>query len=108
MTRKTIKTVFIPEIVVDITDCSTPQDVYLAFADAKMEKHLNCMEKDAYDAEVEQSDRDLDDKITEAANAATNALFDLITKTNPEKVCDVPVKKPGVLKRFWNWITRKK
>lgn len=111
MTRKTIKTVFIPEIVVDITDCNTPQDIYLAFADAKIEKYLNCMEKDACDSDAVYNDCcELDDKITNAANAATMALYDLLTKKKEESTEEdpTPVKKPGVLKRFWNWITRKK
>lgn len=109
MTRKTIKTVFIPEIVVDITNCTTPQEIYLAFADAKIDKYLNRMEKDACDTDAIQSEHDLDNKISDAEKTATDALFKLMTQDNDvEERISVPTKKPGFLKRFWNWITRKK
>lgn len=107
MTRKTIKTVFIPEIVVDITNCTTPQEIYLAFADAKLDKYLTTTEKDAVDEDnyqYEESHKDEIDNVIKNMHDSLNEALSLIEK--PEE--NAPAKKASLLKRFWNWITRKK
>lgn len=105
MTRKTIKTVFIPEIVVDITNCTTPQEIYLAFADAKIDKYLNRMEKDAVDEDNYQYEKSHEDRIDNVTNVMLDAVADVLLDSVKKEPA---AKKPGLLKRFWNWITRNK
>lgn len=86
-TISTKKKTFVPDIVVDLTNCTDAVDVYTAFADVKIDKYLTPEEVNAF---------------------ANDRLTINWTICNCEECCCKPVKKPNVFKRFWNWITRKK
>lgn len=86
MAKKNTKKVN-PEFVVNLTNAHNMRDVYLAFAEAKINKHLTTLETEVFIFEY------------------TRPVF-YVCKECP--FCKPSVKKPNIFKRFWNWITRKK
>lgn len=110
-TKKTVKTKKnVP--VVDITMCEDATDVYAAFGKTKVEKGLPI------------SDVELDAIVTNFVDATVASMFTwnntvMLDKTGKyvkmnlteyvaENVPEQPKKKPGIFKRFWNWLIRKK
>lgn len=93
MAKNTKKTVKIqkPDFIVDITDATCPADVYLAFAEAKIDKFITIPE------------------LIEFLNAYGTTFVCLGNCENNPCACDHTdeVEKPGMLKRFWNWLTNK-
>lgn len=83
-----MKKTFKPLFTVDLTECETPRDIYVKYADAKVAAGLP-ITKTEYDAVI--------------AGAEDNASLK-VTMVVAE--CE-PKKKPNVFKRFWNWLTRK-
>lgn len=88
-TKKTVK-VQKPDFIVDITDATCPADVYLAFAEAKIDKFVTIPE------------------LTEFLNAYGTTIICCGNCADTEECehCDSE-KKPGMFKRFWNWLTNK-
>lgn len=98
MTKKKVEVK--PVITVDITDCTTIEDLVAAMANAKIEAGVSVSR-----IEVETL---IQAAIDEAVEEVLSDLFDdfecpvIIEEQDIE-----PEKKPNVFKRFWNWITRK-
>lgn len=119
MTKKTFKPVF----TVDITDCETYGDVMLAIALAKA---LTFLSPEQYDRFLAASDRETIEAVLDTFFWDNNAIVweedgfitldlkkyeltdDEHAVINQTGLKIVPNKKPGIFKRFWNWITCKK
>lgn len=93
MAKNTKKTVKIqkPDFIVDITDATCPADVYLAFAEAKIDKFVTIPE------------------LVEFLNTYGTTIIccdDCADCSHACKHADTG-EKPGMFKRFWNWLTNK-
>jgi len=107
-TKKTIKPTFIPAFTVDLTDCENARDAYSAFLSAKVEAYILPAEELCNNAAEEEYQNEIDNlncSLQEMIDDLTNKLINTIKEA--VKAEEKP-KKPGMLKRFWNWITRKK
>lgn len=93
-TKKSVK----PTYVVDITWCKDIQDIAYAFAITKQK------------AGIPLSDNDVNAIRTEAVVPFMNALeFAEYDVQNIICACECKTeKKPGMFKRFWNWLTGRK
>ena len=77
--------------VVDITNCTTAEDVALAFALAK------------HNADLPLSDNNLTAIVNYSIDEFAKNIYTVISAT----AC-ANESKEGMFKRFWNWISRKK
>lgn len=77
------------DYIVDLRNIESAQDVYLAFAVAKINAHLTQNELDAFV-----------DTIQPKFYIMYGPQPAVITETKAEK-------KPNIFKRVWNWITGK-
>lgn len=77
------------DYIVDLRNIESAQDVYLAFAVAKINAHLTQNELDAFV-----------DTIQPKFYIVHGPRPAVITEPNAEK-------KPNIFKRVWNWITGK-
>ena len=108
-TTKKTKKVTKPAFIVDLTNVTTPSELYAAFGLAKQ------------DAKLPITDDELMAIINVAVNTTIEVLLnefnelphnDIEIKNGEKLVFDekgnFKVKKPNIFRRFWNWITRKK
>lgn len=98
-TKKTKKTK--TDFKVILTDVESPADVYERIVEAKIEAGLNITP-----CEHVNYTRILVNKLSDSF---------LMVPFAQVEICKIPMenlqaepKKPGLFKRFWNWITRKK
>lgn len=75
------------DYIVDLRNIESAQDVYLAFAAAKINAHLTQNELDAFIDTIQPK-------------------FYIVYEAEPTKDVE-PKKKPNIFKRVWNWITGK-
>ena len=90
MARKTskVKSTTV-DYIVDLRNIESAQDVYLAFAVAKINAHLTQNELDAFVDTIQPK-------------------FYIVYGSEPTEIAEPKVeKKPNVFKRIWNWITGK-
>lgn len=97
--------------IVDITNCNTDIDVIMAVVDAKVNAGvvITPRELDIVISYTTDCAVDFCKKLDEAVKTAgviANNIAENITNKLIER--NEPKKKPNLLKRFWNWITRKK
>lgn len=105
---KNMNKAFIPAYIVDITDAKTVEDVVFAFAMARIKRCCTMPEISVV--------------VNKVVDIAADVAFDNVFNTlkahsvkidisdGSKVVLDhegVKVKKPGIFKRFWNWLTRK-
>lgn len=119
-TKKTVK----PTIVVDLTKCTTPEDVQMAFINAKIKHVLTKSEFEIFLNNLAERAGDVIGMIVAGMFGDYNTIhFDGEKFINMNLIsydiedgekfeCDAKgnasIKKPNAIKRFWNWITRKK
>lgn len=88
--NKNTKKTFKADITVDLTNAESAYDVYLAFAEAKMEKNMSAEEISAF--------------------MSDNCIHFYICK-GPCPFCEhceePKPKKKNIFKRFWSWVTGK-
>lgn len=121
-TIKINKKVSKPVFKVDITWCSTEEDVLVAIADAKLDANV-ALTKEQFEAVIADEVRFALHVILNTAFTWNNAIVwenDGFRKMNLNKYHiendekfeitknGVKIKKQNIFKRFWNWITRKK
>lgn len=90
MARKTnkVKSTTV-DYIVDLRNIESAQDVYLAFAVAKINAHLTQNELDAFVDAIQPK-------------------FYIVYGSKPTEIAEPKAeKKPNVFKRIWNWITGK-
>lgn len=75
------------DYIVDLRNIESAQDVYLAFAVAKINAHLTQNELDAFVDTIQPK-------------------FYIVYGSEPTEEVE-PKKKPNIFKRVWNWITGK-
>ena len=107
-TKKTVK----PEIIMNCVTNITPKQLYNEAIEAKI-RAGKAITKD----ELEWvKDVAIAEAVDELAAVAVDAFLSIPHQTieikNGEKLVfdekgNAKVKKPGLLKRFWNWVTRK-
>lgn len=108
MKNNTKKTVT-PAFTVDITDCETVEDLIIKIADAKLSVGLCISEKELeaiLDEQIELVVEETIEQMFDGHNALILNEDGEIEHLDAVKV-EVNKKRPNVLKRFWNWITRK-
>lgn len=77
------------DYIVDLRNIESAQDVYLAFAVAKINAHLTQNELDAFVDTIQPK-------------------FYIVYGSEPTEIAESKEeKKPNVFKRIWNWITGK-
>lgn len=77
------------DYIVDLRNIESAQDVYLAFAVAKINAHLTQNELDAFVDTIQPK-------------------FYIVYGSEPTKEVEPKAeKKPNIFKRVWNWITGK-
>ena len=121
--KATEKIEFTPKYVIDITTCSTIDDILITFAIYKILyfEDINSVQAEALLSYVRST---LEDVADVALNKNEIIVYDelanrmRITRTfrtvrnsgETAVISDngITIKKPGIFKRFWNWITRKK
>ena len=106
-TKQTKKSIIKPSFIVNLSECETPIEVIAQFGYAKQaaglpisNDELGCIE-----ACVVNDTMELCEFAENAKKFAMNAireLNDVLVKADVE----VAEKKPGILKRFWNWVKR--
>lgn len=110
MTKNTIKsgtkkstkkaTTFIPMYVIDLTRCTSVEDVVKQFAINKILCTLNVAELESFV-----------DTVIDLYSCAVEAKSTKLDLTNGNKYIissdGIELKKPNIFTRFWNWITRK-
>mgnify|MGYP004517837633 CR=1 FL=1 len=107
-TKKTIKPTFIPAFTVDLTNCENARDAYNAFLSAKIEAYILPAEEICNNA-AEEEYQDEINNLNCSLQEMIDDLTDKLINTTKEAVkAEQTPKKPGMLKRFWNWVTRKK
>jgi len=94
-TKKAVKPLFI----VNITDCSTANDIVVKFAQAKQQAGLALT-----DTELEAVVNDRALKITDICSRACFACGYAVGRVAAEEKAQ---KKQPWYKRFWRWLTRK-
>lgn len=97
--------------IVDITNCNTEIEVIMAIIDAKVGAGIAItpMELDTVISYTTECSVDFYKKFDEAIMTVSEIADDIATKITDKMVKHTESKKkPNLLKRFWNWMTRKK
>lgn len=92
------------QITVNLVNAQTPKDVYTAFALAKLEL-MSPVEQSAL------ADILVDNYFNEVSTMIFNSIADQMAQHAiqvEEKKEETEEKKPGMFRKVWNWVTRKK
>ena len=92
------------QITVNLVNAQTPKDVYTAFALAKLEL-MSPVEQSAL------ADILVDNYFNDVSTMIFNSIADQMAQHAiqvEEKKEETEEKKPGMFRKVWNWVTRKK
>lgn len=92
------------QITVNLVNAQTPKDVYTAFALAKLEL-MSPIEQSALAVLL------VDNYFNEVSTMIFNSVADQIAQhviQVEDKKEEIEEKEPGMFRKVWNWVTRKK
>lgn len=104
-TKKVTKKTNDSTLVVNLVDATDSKSVYLAFGLAKI---ANLSKGEIGALKEHFIDEYFNDVTTAILDAYANEIAAQTEEHEEEASAEEPAKKPGMLKRFWNWVTRKK
>lgn len=98
---------FKPRFIVDLTECYSPEDVVLEFANTKYNNNIK-LERFEIDALVNNATETairtvFDTLMFSMINSTVKSIADVIERNTTEK----PIKKEGFFKRMWHKMFKK-